>query len=162
MPRIIPPTLNYSWALLKNDQSSVVSELYIFQRAFTHYFCCGWAMLLLQSRPLLPLNTSRFQWKEKASHCSATWPAPTAPSRKASGWRMARRSQKRVTQARTLSTGQLFSRVWEEEVFSSLACVHVRCISAPQAEKTKSRWRWSVHVCLQLQHDSFGQRHHRS
>lgn len=47
-------------------------------------------------------------------------------------------------------------------VFSSLMCLHARCVSTLQAEQTKRRRRRSVHVRLHLRTGSSGQRHHRS
>lgn len=67
--------------------------------------CRSWSESLLQSRGSLPLNTPLFPWKATLSPCSATWPAPTVPTRRASGWKMARRSQKHAALIRTQSTG---------------------------------------------------------
>ncbi len=136
-----------------------------------HHFCRSSSVCLLQSRQSSPLNTPHFPWKAMLSHCSATWPAPTVSTRKATGWRMGRKSRKHAPQIGTPNTsrshGKTLCNLWVcvralNTEFSSLLWVHVRCVSALQAGQTKRRRRRSVHVCLHLQECSSSQRHHWS
>lgn len=182
MPEIIPPTLQlYSCAALYKVRLAEVSAWTLWALLFTssstpsptspskHHFCRGWSVSLLQSRQSPPLNTPHCQWKATLSHCSATWPPPTASTRRATGWRTGRRSRKHAPQTGTLSTGRSHGNlcvcvcVWVlNAVFSSLMWLHARCVSTLQAEQTKRRRRRSVHVRLHLRGGSSSQRHHRS
>lgn len=75
-----------------------------------HHFCRSSSVCLLQSRQSSPLSTPHFPWKATLSHCSATWPAPTVPTRRATGWRTGRKSQKHVPQIGTPNTGRSHSK----------------------------------------------------
>lgn len=56
-----------------------------------------------QSRPSAHRSTSRCPWMT-IWRCSATWPAPTAATTRASGWRMERRSPRRAAKEKTQTT----------------------------------------------------------
>lgn len=75
-----------------------------------HHFCRSWSVSLLQSRQSPPLNTPHFLWKATLTYCSATWPAPTVLTRRATGWRTGRRSRKHAATTGTLSTSKSHGR----------------------------------------------------
>lgn len=83
---------------------------------------CPSLSLSRQSRPSARRSTSRCPWTT-TWRCSATWPAPTAPTTRASGWRTERRSPRRAAKEKTPTTSvcsylwlwrefRLFSRNW--------------------------------------------------
>lgn len=67
-----------------------------------------------------------------ALYCSAIWPAPTAPTRRTSGWRTARRSQRPARKTRTWSS----SRKKNPETFS--------CVTVGEF------WSWGVALIFRL------------
>lgn len=170
-PGIMPPTLKlYSSAVLKKAWLWCLPELCSFQHTFTHKSQRAWLLVVVVAELCLSyragyccLRTGHTSSGRRRSH-SAVQPdqRPEQPQGKLLDEE--RRgdpgnAQHRQEHRAQVETGRLFHG--RERKGWCWGGVRLP-VSALQAEQTKRRRRWSVHVCLHLRDELSGHRRHRS